>query len=404
MNARGQALPIFGENCLSGHHHCARSAVAYALDAALGLAVALLIGCTHTPAQSTDEESNAAAVEELVVTSPVPQADEMESPQTQRAAEIESFDPSRLQYRISAGDVLAFTVVDDDSMDRDVTVRFDGKISLPFVDDIYVAGLTPQEATEIVRDAYTAVLQEPLVELDVLETPGTVYTIIGDVSRPDVYPYERPISLLEGITIAGGPRIDQRGGDSFVSAQGQLVKAFVLRGKGPDREVLEFDLADLERPGSHAENAPIYPGDTIYIPEGVNLVYVLGELGEPDVYEMTPNMTLFQLVATAQSFNASTARIGHLILIRQLDNSRTKLMQIDLREMLSTGQDLRLEPGDIVYVPRKRLLRLEDFVSRLTSIWTNTLRLYTDTYDAYRIDDRFELLEEAANGRVVINP
>src|SRR5690606_36156393 len=104
---------------------------------------------------------------------------------------------------------------------------------------------------------------------------------------PAQYPYVRPISLLDAINIAGGKRVNTRGGDSFVGGQGQLIKALIIRNTELGRQVGEFDLKDLEKPGPHQSEALVYPGDLVYVPEGINLVYVMGELRNPGVFELT---------------------------------------------------------------------------------------------------------------------
>jgi len=71
-----------------------------------------------------------------------------------------------------------------------------------------------------VKEAYSAYYMEPQLTLTILEASGKTFTVIGEVERPSQYPYSRPISLLDAISMAGGMRVNQRGGDSFVGGQG----------------------------------------------------------------------------------------------------------------------------------------------------------------------------------------
>ena len=64
------------------------------------------------------------------------------------------------------------------------------------------------------------------------------------------------------------------------------------------------------------------------------------------------------------------------------------MMLIDLRRMLRTGEDIRVKPGDVIYLPRKRSVVLQEFVGRFTQTLSPLFTLYTDAYDAFYIDRR----------------
>lgn len=306
-------------------------------------------------------------------------------------------------YRLAPGDVLAFRSFDDELLSQpNVTVRYDGYISLPLVPDIKVEGHTRQEAEDLVRAAYTAVFQDPQLTLVVVQALSKSYYVMGDIRSPNEYPYTKPISVLEAIQKAGGlaPKQNSRNDSNYVSRLGQLVKAFVIRHHNGEREILEVDLQNLMKTGPHPSETPVYPSDIVFVPEGMNLVYVLGEVGRQDVMELQQGMTLVQLLAAVAGPNFTTARLSSVVLMRPIDDSKTRVFLVNVKQMLRTGQQLELRPGDIVYVPRKPLVTAQEFVARFTGSISPLMSLYTQAYDTYYTRERFDrLFDDNTNRR-----
>jgi polysaccharide export outer membrane protein len=303
------------------------------------------------------------------------------------------------QYRIGPTDILDFKSFDDATLNTAVTVRHDGFVSLPWIPDIKLGGLTREEATAKVREAYQALYFEAEVSLQITEAKSKTYTVTGDVTRPAEYPYLKPITLLDAIVAAGSLRVNQRGGDSFVGGQGQLVKAVIIRGEGEQRTSTEHDLRNLDRAGSHETQTPVLPGDTIFIPEGLNLVYVLGAVGRPGIQPLTEGMTMLQVMAAVGGFNESAGRLKQVILMREVNDQQTEVKLVDVKSMLKEGGDFLMMPGDVIYVPRKRLVTLGEFISRSTqlvspimAVTSQAMGLYTQAYDAFYADERIDLL------------
>lgn len=306
------------------------------------------------------------------------------------------------RYTIGAGDILEFLSFDDETLSREVTVRYDGYISLPRVRDIKVAGLTRQEAEESIREAYGAIYREPELSLTILTPDSKTYVVTGDVEDPGRYAYTRETSLWDAITLAGGlrDRGDTGTGGGFVGLTGQITKALVIRRLEGERKVYTYDMRGLGEPGRYEGDVPIYYGDIVYVPEGVNLVYVLGETLSPITVELTQGMTLLQMLALSGGFNPSTARLREVVLLREVDDTNTDVHLVDIRAILKGKQeDIRLVPGDVVYIPRKRILRLQEFVTRFTGSLSPLMGLYTqaiDTIFAYDIaNETLDALERA---------
>lgn len=119
-------------------------------------------------------------------------------------------------YKLKPGDVLSVTVLEDPLLDRQVLVAPDGKISLPLAGSLTAEGRTPDEMAGLVRGRLRSrFVDPPTVTVSLLsvgpedpdeKTRGEVY-VLGEVARPGRYEYdsETPITVLEALTLAGGP-------------------------------------------------------------------------------------------------------------------------------------------------------------------------------------------------------
>ena len=107
-------------------------------------------------------------------------------------------------YAIGPGDVLSVRVLGHDEMSSRVKVRSDGRISLPFLNDLDVTGQNPAALGEKLRQDFKEFVNNPVVTVTVEETRPFTVSITGEVTRPGVYPLEPPASLLQAIASAGG--------------------------------------------------------------------------------------------------------------------------------------------------------------------------------------------------------
>lgn len=313
-------------------------------------------------------------------------------------ADAEPAEDTDVQYRLGPGDVLFFKSLNDESLSGEVVVRYDGCISLPLIPDIKVENATRDEATELLCKAYEAEFVDPRLSLSVKQSRSKSFYVMGDVARPGQQQYERPLTLLDAVNLAGGLRVDQRSNESFVASQGQLTKAFLIRHRAGERKVIEINLRGLSASGGHPSDAPVYPGDVVYIPEAVNLVYILGEVRRPSAYELNEHMTLLHLLALAGGVMEGTGRKGQAVVLHETDPQNTRVELVDIGKILKTGQDMSLRPGDIVYVPRKRLVLAADFIKQLQSVISPSLGMYMQAYDAYYTDTRYRQLTQGASG------
>ena len=168
-------------------------------------------------------------------------------------------DPAAYNYLIGAGDELEIFVWRNPEVSEEVTVRPDGKVTTPLVEDLEVSGLTPTEVARKLEEALSTYIKEPIVTVLVEGFSGPYseqVRILGEASQPQAIPYRKDMSVLD-VMIAVGGLTEFADGNN----------ASVVRVINGEQKQFGVRLDDLIENGDISANADILPGDIIIIPE-----------------------------------------------------------------------------------------------------------------------------------------
>jgi polysaccharide export outer membrane protein len=171
------------------------------------------------------------------------------------AIEPRGFDVSA-EYRIGPEDVLDVLVWKNAELSRTVPVRPDGKVSLPLVNDIQAAGLTPGELRQQVTARLTEFVPSPEVSVIVREIHAVKVSVVGAVKIPGRYELKSPATVLELIALAQG-----------LTEFANRDRIVVLRQTGNATQTtrIPFNYRKVAQ-GSEQENFFVRPGDIIVVP------------------------------------------------------------------------------------------------------------------------------------------
>jgi polysaccharide export outer membrane protein len=162
-------------------------------------------------------------------------------------------------YVIGPDDVLSVVFWRDQDMTHDVVVRPDGKISLPVVNDLQAAGLTPDQLRESVAKAATRLYtDEPTVSIVVKQINSRKVYITGGINKPGAYPLIGPMTIAQLIALAGG----------LVEYADKENISVVSADKKPDGTPMryKFDYKQFLKGTNLKQNIELKPGDTVIIP------------------------------------------------------------------------------------------------------------------------------------------
>jgi polysaccharide export outer membrane protein len=107
-------------------------------------------------------------------------------------------------YLIGAGDVLEILVWREPDLSRTVTVRPDGKISLPLVDDVQASGGTLLQLKKRLTETLSGFVEQPSVYVMLQENSSKKIYMVGKINSPGEYPLEKDMTVLQAIARAGG--------------------------------------------------------------------------------------------------------------------------------------------------------------------------------------------------------
>ena len=159
-------------------------------------------------------------------------------------------------YVIGAQDVLQIVFWRDKDMSADaVWVRPDGKISLPLINEIQAAGLTPEQLHVKLMEAAAKYIEDPNVTVVVREIRSRNVFITGMVAKPGTYPLLIDINVLQLITIAGG-----------VVEYADAKNIVVIRTENGRQQYRKFNYKDVIKQKNTEQNILLKPGDTIVVP------------------------------------------------------------------------------------------------------------------------------------------
>jgi len=157
-------------------------------------------------------------------------------------------------YRISIGDVLDIVVWQNQELSRSVPVRPDGWISLPLVNDVKAAGLTPMELQAQLSLRLKEYIGSPVVSVIVTSVKGFQVSVLGEVRSPGRYTFDGPATALDALASAGGF-------DEYASKD----DTYVLRPKRGGYDRIPIKYSHLSRDGA-AVNLVLKPGDILIVP------------------------------------------------------------------------------------------------------------------------------------------
>ena len=162
-------------------------------------------------------------------------------------------------YRIVAGDSLEIRFIHTPDLNNIVTVRPDGKISLPMISEIRAGGMTTVELAEAVRTAYAGQLKRPDATINIKTFSSQRIFIGGEVQRPGMQALVGPVSVLQAIMAADGIKDTGNDREIIIVRRGdhdqRLVYSIditqVLSGKDPSQDILlqPFDVVVVPRSG-----------------------------------------------------------------------------------------------------------------------------------------------------------
>lgn len=200
--------------------------------------VALAYGQDAPPAQDNqDKKEEAKDAKSQLAPSPAPTGAE---------------DPT---YKIGAQDVIRVDVWREDQLTRTVPVRPDGKITLPLLNDVQAAGMTPMELAGVVREGLKKFITNPQVTVSVTEINSRRIYVNGEVNKSGAYQLLPHMTVLQALSGSGG-----------FTAFARIKNIYVLRNENGKSTRIPFNYKEAIKGKNPEQNIELQPGDVVVVP------------------------------------------------------------------------------------------------------------------------------------------
>jgi polysaccharide export outer membrane protein len=201
---------------------------------------ALPVGNQGAPVASSTAQPQAAPA-------PLPQASATPQPQ------LEQRYP---RYRIQNQDSLLLTFPLSTELNQTVIVQPDGYINLQSIGSLHVQGMTVPELVVALKNAYSGMLHDPIITVDLEDYQKPFFTVSGQVNKPGQYDLRSDLTVAEALAVAGG---------MLPTAKTQVL--LYHRTSHDWFEVTNINMKEILQGKNVNEDATLRPGDMIFVPE-----------------------------------------------------------------------------------------------------------------------------------------
>lgn len=248
-------------------------------------------------------------------------------------------------FKLGPGDKLDIEILGEEGSRAETFVTPDSKVYFNLLPGMDVGGLTTQQLKEQLESRLTQFYKHPQVSVTVVEVVSQRVWVLGRVNQPGIYPLNRPLRVLDAVSLAGGLFTSRFTGTTEELAD--LEHSFLIR-KG---SMIPVNFQKLIREGDLTQNVYLQPNDFIYLPSSLtNEVYVLGAVMEPRPVGFMSDMNLMAALGKGLGLRPD-ADLTRVSIVRGALTD-PKIAVVDaLSVMNGKATNFRLQPGDIVYVP-----------------------------------------------------
>jgi len=245
----------------------------------------------------------------------------------------------KADYEIGPRDILEIVIWDHDDLKRQVHISRKGEFSFPLIGNVHADGITIAQLEKKIGDELSGrYIINPQVTITVKEYRSKRVFILGEVETPGEYPLTGKTTLVEVLSLAGGPS-GNAGSEVIVIRPKNHRENPISMEEAREDEIIDLSLRKLLE-GDTTQNVFLDPNDTIYIPHE-EYFYVFGEVKKPGRYSLEKGTTVLKAITTAGGVSEKAA-INKTRLVREQEGAK---IQIPVK------MTDPLEPEDIVMVP-----------------------------------------------------
>ena len=261
-------------------------------------------------------------------------------------------------YTINGGDKLEIMVYSHPDLTTKTVVTPDGNLGLVLVGQIKVKGLTLAEASAKIEKTLSRYIRNPRVGLMPLEIASETATVAGAIQKAGIYPITDGMRLADLFAKAGG------GASRYYDGQTVSVVDYEHSLFIRNQKTIPVDFRKAVEKGDPLHNVRLRSGDYVYVASrDESMVYLTGEVKKTVSRFWESKLGLLELLTAGEGLSEN--HWSHAIIIRN-GGGKGNVFKVDL-DGIFQGRvpDVRLRPGDIVYIPHDNISEYNVAVRKL---------------------------------------
>ena len=234
-------------------------------------------------------------------------------------------------YMLDVGDVLQVQLVGPNEYIEELLINSDGSVSLPDIGELVIAGLSLNDASELIKSKVSSSFIGTEAFVNLTEIRDVNILVTGNAVNPGIYTLTGNSNILQGLLAAGG-----------ISEFGSLREINLIR---DDVIVETLDIYDLLIEGKYSIKKRLRSGDVVFVEARKNIVTIAGAVNRPAMYEAVDGQKLISIIEYANGINR-TADLENISLERMVDGSlKTIAVPND-----SYFEAIDVQDGDSIYI------------------------------------------------------
>lgn len=243
--------------------------------------------------------------------------------------------PTTDTYVLGPGDAIEISVFGEGDLSRTVTIKPDGTVALPLLNEVRAAGKTTAQLESDLTKLYSKYLKNPTISVVVRDFRVDHVYLLGQVVKPGDYQLRPHNGIFEILASAGG-----------TTGRADLARAVIIRGK---TQTINVDLLEAVAKNK-TPDANLQAGDILFIPETDRRIVALGEIKNPGAYNLLEGQRISDLLAAAGGVNGKAAMTKAFILRDGVQ------IPLDLKRVMAgdVQANVALRPGDMLIFPENK--------------------------------------------------
>ena len=234
-------------------------------------------------------------------------------------------------YMLDVGDVLQVQLVGPNEYIEELLINSDGSVSLPDIGELVIAGLSLNDASELIKSKVSSSFIGTEAFVNLTEIRDVNILVTGNAVNPGIYTLTGNSNILQGLLAAGG-----------ISEFGSLREINLIR---DDVIVETLDIYDLLIEGKYSIKKRLRSGDVVFVEARKNIVTIAGAVNRPAKYEAKDGQKLISIIEYANGIDR-TADLENISLERMVDGSlKTIAVPND-----SYFEAIDVQDGDSIYI------------------------------------------------------